>query len=52
MMRKGDFVQINLTNNLPATTTTHWHGFHIPAIMDGGPHEDIPAGTAGRLPFT
>jgi len=51
LMRKGDFIQVNLTNNLPATTTTHWHGFHIPAIMDGGPHEVIPAGTVWSPSF-
>ena len=51
IMKKGDFVQINLTNNLAATTTTHWHGFHIPAIMDGGPHETIPAGTTWSPSF-
>ena len=51
IMKKGDFVQINLTNNLPATTTTHWHGFHIPAIMDGGPHETIPVGTTWSPSF-
>ena len=44
IMNKGDVVQINLTNNLPDTTTTHWHGFHIPAIMDGGPHNTIAPG--------
>ncbi len=45
IMNKGDLVQINVTNNLIDTTTTHWHGFHIPAIMDGGPHQTIPPGT-------
>ena len=45
IMNKGDWVQMHVTNNLPDTTTTHWHGFHIPAIMDGGPHQTIPAGT-------
>ncbi|MFN0077948.1 MAG: sulfatase-like hydrolase/transferase [Prosthecobacter sp.] len=46
IMNKGDWVQMHVTNNLPVdTTTTHWHGFHIPAIMDGGPHQVIPAGT-------
>ncbi len=51
IMSNGDNVQINLTNNLPDTTTTHWHGFHIPAIMDGGPHEIIPAGTVWSPTF-
>lgn len=45
IMNKGDSVQMNVTNNLAETTTVHWHGFHIPAIMDGGPHQTIPAGT-------
>ena len=45
IMKKGDLVQIHLKNNLIDTATTHWHGFHIPSIMDGGPHQTIPAGT-------
>ena len=51
IMNKGDWVQVNLTNNLTDTTTTHWHGFHIPAIMDGGPHQTIPAGTTWKPSF-
>ena len=53
LMRKGDFIQVNLTNNLPATTTTHWHGLHIPAIMDGGQShtEVIAAGTVWSPSF-
>lgn len=50
-MNKGDFVKINLTNNLSETTTTHWHGLHIPAIMDGGPHQLIEAGTTWSPSF-
>lgn len=45
IMNKGDQVQINVKNNLSETTTTHWHGFHIPAEMDGGPHQEVLAGT-------
>lgn len=52
IMNKGDWVQMNVTNNLSETTTTHWHGFHIPAIMDGGPHQTIPAGTTWSPSFT
>ncbi|MES2517091.1 MAG: multicopper oxidase domain-containing protein [Bacteroidota bacterium] len=51
IMNKGDFVQMNVTNNLSETTTTHWHGFHIPAIMDGGPHQMIEAGTTWKPSF-
>ena len=50
IMNKGDNVQMNVTNNLSEPTTTHWHGFHIPAIMDGGPHQMIDAGTTWK-PF-
>jgi len=51
-MNKGDNVQINVTNNLTDATTTHWHGFHIPAAMDGGPHQVIDAGTTWSPTFT
>jgi len=51
IMNNGDWVNINLVNNLSETTTTHWHGFHIPAIMDGGPHQTIPAGTTWKPSF-
>ncbi len=51
IMNKNDWVQLNVANNLSETTTTHWHGFHIPAIMDGGPHQTIPAGTTWKPSF-
>ncbi len=40
-IHKGDSVALNVTNNLGENTTTHWHGLHVPAIMDGGPHQMI-----------
>jgi blue copper oxidase len=45
IMDKGDIVHMNVTNNLNESSTIHWHGSHLPAIMDGGPHQIIPAGT-------
>ena len=45
IINKGDLVQMNVTNNLNEPTTVHWHGMHLPAVMDGGPHQIIPAGT-------
>jgi FtsP/CotA-like multicopper oxidase with cupredoxin domain len=41
---KGDHVRIVITNNLSQPTTAHWHGMHLPAIMDGGPHQQIAPG--------
>jgi blue copper oxidase len=42
---KGDVVHINVKNGLNDSTTIHWHGMHLPAVMDGGPHQVIPPGT-------
>ena len=44
IMDKGDVVHMNVTNNLNESSTIHWHGSHLPAIMDGGPHQVIAAG--------
>lgn len=43
--RAGDQVLVNVTNELSETTTLHWHGMHLPAAMDGGPHQRIAPGT-------
>lgn len=44
VMTKGELVSLRVNNLLDEETTTHWHGFHIPAEMDGGPHQTIAAG--------
>ncbi len=44
-INKGDVVHMNVTNKLNDSTTIHWHGMHLPAVMDGGPHQIIPPGT-------
>jgi bilirubin oxidase len=36
---------MNVNNHLNDSTTLHWHGMHLPAVMDGGPHQIIPPGT-------
>ncbi len=45
IINKGDVVHMNVTNHLNDSTTIHWHGMHLPAVMDGGPHQIIPPGT-------
>jgi len=45
IFQKGDTVHLNVKNNLNDSTTLHWHGMHLPAVMDGGPHQIIPPGT-------
>ncbi|HSK16532.1 MAG TPA: multicopper oxidase domain-containing protein [Gaiellaceae bacterium] len=41
---RGDRVELRVRNDLPETTTVHWHGMHLPAVADGGPHQTIEAG--------
>lgn len=44
-INKGDVVHMNVKNGLNDSTTLHWHGMHLPAVMDGGPHQVIPPGS-------
>ena len=44
-VNKGDTVHMNVRNSMNDSTTIHWHGMHLPAVMDGGPHQVIPPGT-------
>ena len=41
---RGETVVMNVENRLPEPSSLHWHGMHLPALMDGGPHQMIPAG--------
>jgi FtsP/CotA-like multicopper oxidase with cupredoxin domain len=41
---RGDRVRVNVTNDVDEATTLHWHGMHLPARMDGGPHQMIDPG--------
>ena len=43
-LQKGQKVRINLYNQLPELTVTHWHGLHVPANMDGHPQYTISPG--------
>ncbi|MCW3494348.1 multicopper oxidase family protein [Microbacterium sp. SSM24] len=42
---RGERVRVEVHNALDESTTVHWHGMHLPAVMDGGPHTPIAAGT-------
>ena len=43
-LHKGQKVRINLHNQLPEPSVTHWHGLHVPANMDGHPQYAIMPG--------
>ncbi|MCF6171334.1 MAG: multicopper oxidase domain-containing protein [Bacteroidales bacterium] len=52
IMQKGDDVDITVNNNLDETTTIHWHGMHVSAENDGGPHTTIAPGASWNPQFT
>jgi FtsP/CotA-like multicopper oxidase with cupredoxin domain len=52
---EGDRVRIYVTNRLPAPTTVHWHGLHVPNGMDGVSgltQRSIEPGETFRYEFT
>ncbi len=50
--RNGELADISINNNIDENTTVHWHGMHIPAEFDGGPHQIIKAGESFNPVFT
>jgi len=52
IMNKGNFVDIMVNNNIEETTTIHWHGMHVSAANDGGPHTTIAPGASWNPKFT
>jgi len=51
LMNKGQTVTLHVSNRLSETTTTHWHGMHLPAEMDGGPMQLIEPGATWSPSF-
>lgn len=45
---RGEQVAVEVINELGRPTSVHWHGMHLPAAMDGGPHQEIAAGGTWR----
>ncbi|MGR0317950.1 multicopper oxidase family protein [Agromyces sp. ZXT2-3] len=41
---RGERVRVDVTNSLDEATSVHWHGMHLPAEMDGGPHQAVEPG--------
>ena len=50
-LNKGDSVSMNVNNHLMDTTTIHWHGLHVSAMNDGGPHTTIAPGALWNPKF-
>ncbi len=50
-LRRGEDVDLIVRNNLDEMTTMHWHGAHVPARMDGTPHQKIQPGETWTASF-
>jgi FtsP/CotA-like multicopper oxidase with cupredoxin domain len=49
---RGERVAVDVTNATGETTTVHWHGMHLPARADGGPHQTIAPGATWSPSWT
>ncbi|MBC7864293.1 MAG: multicopper oxidase domain-containing protein [Bacteroidia bacterium] len=52
IFNKGDNVNITVNNQIDDTSTVHWHGIHLPAKWDGGPHTPMIPGATWNPQFT
>ncbi len=43
-LRRGQRVRVRFRNELPEETIVHWHGLHVPAVMDGHPRYAVGPG--------
>ncbi|MEV6003203.1 multicopper oxidase domain-containing protein [Streptomyces griseomycini] len=43
--QRGEKVRVRISNGLREASSVHWHGMHLPARMDGGPHQTIGPGS-------
>ncbi|MGH1479284.1 MAG: multicopper oxidase domain-containing protein [Geminicoccales bacterium] len=50
-LRAGSRVRINVQNDIGEPSTLHWHGMHVPAKADGGPHQVIENGASWHPEF-
>jgi len=50
-VRQGEKIRVRFTNSIPEKSIVHWHGLHVPAIMDGHPRYVIPQGQSYLYEF-
>ncbi len=51
-IRRGNQFNARLQNDLNEPTIIHWHGLHVPGVMDGHPSTTIAAGAHYDYSFT
>jgi FtsP/CotA-like multicopper oxidase with cupredoxin domain len=50
-VHQGEKIRIRFTNSIPEKTIIHWHGLHVPAIMDGHPRYVVEQGQSYLYEF-
>lgn len=50
-LRRGEQVNMHVTNDLAEATSVHWHGLIVGGHEDGGPHQLIQAGATWEPSF-
>ncbi|PCJ22470.1 MAG: oxidase [SAR86 cluster bacterium] len=50
--QRNELVSLQVNNQLGEPSTLHWHGFHVPAQEDGGPHQVIANGDSWTAQFS
>ena len=50
--QQGDLVTVHFRNDLPETTTVHWHGIRLPASMDGTNMTQTPIGLGASFDYS
>jgi FtsP/CotA-like multicopper oxidase with cupredoxin domain len=50
-LRRGQRVRAELHNGLSEDTTVHWHGLHVPPVVDGQPRHPIEPGETRTVAF-
>ena len=51
-VRNKEKVRLQVQNSIDQITTVHWHGLHVPAQWDGGPHQPIEPGALWKPEIT
>ncbi len=51
IMHQGDTARFRVTNELTQVTNMHWHGMHVPGVVDGGPPREILPGDHWDLKY-
>jgi bilirubin oxidase len=51
-LREGDSVVVHFRNQLPESSTIHWHGLTLPFVADGSPFHPVPPGGRHDYVFT